>query len=831
MKEYIGKVCLDDTYYPGEDLYSDGAVEDEMLKLSMEVEEEEFNREIDRRKSWPILYHFSHIRENIANWLPLKDTDRVLEVGAGCGAVTGALASRAGHVTCIDLSRKRSLMNAHRHKNYDNVEILMGNFQDIEASLTEKYDYITLIGVFEYSEGYIGGQEPYVEMLRKITAHLKPQGKIVIAIENRLGLKYWAGCTEDHNGQFFEGLEGYPTTSGVRTFSRKELETIFETAGSYTWDFYYPYPDYKFPMTIYSDKWLPGIGELREVRYNFDRARLRLFDETRVYDTLIANDLYPVYANSFLVLLSVKDQGQSDIHGKTAEQQAREALSGAAARLQESKKEPEEKTAEAGDGEAQIQQQEMDGPSGKAGESSVQEPESPGKESVSQEKQEEPGQIIYVKHSNERDPRFAIRTEIYEDGSGKRTVRKVAETPAAEAHISRIHKSYQLLKGLYRNTAIEMNRCWKGNGYVTLEYVTGTTLEEMLDALLENQQTDQLWETLNSYLDVIRSAGEDRKFFVKTDRFREVFGDPELPAGLRATDVANVDCICSNLLWDREKEKWQMLDYEWTFAFPVPVNFLIYRILNYYLFTSTMRAPLAEGNYFAKAGLTPEECQAYEQMEVHFQKYITGSLVPMRDMYDAISPGILIDLKSGSWEKQCFSDCLQVFVDYGEDFSEENSWLLPCQEGFYSGIISIPEGAKRVRLDPTDKCCIVKLRCLRAEKVPGGISLDKKILDQDFLPFTTNGWEYGTGAYFFNTRDPQFVLEELPADTSEIAFAYEVTACSDEVARMIQSQMEEKRRMETELAVCRQELKQKKELIQAMENTKVWKLYRTIKKD
>src|SRR5699024_12559017 len=58
--------------------------------------------------------------------------------------------------------------------------------------------------------------------------------------------------------------------------------TIFETAGSYTWDFYYPYPDYKFPMTIYSDKWLPGIGELREVRYNFDRARLRLFDETRV---------------------------------------------------------------------------------------------------------------------------------------------------------------------------------------------------------------------------------------------------------------------------------------------------------------------------------------------------------------------------------------------------------------------------------------------------------------------------------------------------------------------------------------------------------------------
>ena len=28
----------------------------------------------------------------------------------------------------------------------------MGNFQEIEPALTEKYDYITLIGVFEYGE-------------------------------------------------------------------------------------------------------------------------------------------------------------------------------------------------------------------------------------------------------------------------------------------------------------------------------------------------------------------------------------------------------------------------------------------------------------------------------------------------------------------------------------------------------------------------------------------------------------------------------------------------------------------------------------------------------
>ena len=74
----------------------------------------------------------------------------------------------------------------------------MGNFQEIEKNLTEKYDYITLIGVFEYGESYIQSENPYVDFLKIISRHLKPDGKIILAIENRLGLKYWAGCTEDH---------------------------------------------------------------------------------------------------------------------------------------------------------------------------------------------------------------------------------------------------------------------------------------------------------------------------------------------------------------------------------------------------------------------------------------------------------------------------------------------------------------------------------------------------------------------------------------------------------------------------------------------------------
>ena len=301
--EKIGNVILDYTYYPGEDQYSDGTVEDEMLEMAKNCPPGEYDREISRRGSWPVLYHFSHVRENIVNWLPMTGEERVLEIGSGLGAITGALARKGKEVTCIDLSRKRSLINAWRHRDVGNVRMLVGNFQDIEAAMEEEYDLITLIGVFEYAQFSIQAENPYVEYLSRIRSHLAEGGRIVIAIENRLGLKYWAGATEDHTGVYFEGLEGYPTTNYARTFSRPELEKILRRAGCREYAFYYPYPDYKFPERIFSDMYLPKKGELNRNRQNFDRERMQLFCEEQVYDTLLESGLYPLYANSFMVVI------------------------------------------------------------------------------------------------------------------------------------------------------------------------------------------------------------------------------------------------------------------------------------------------------------------------------------------------------------------------------------------------------------------------------------------------------------------------------------------------------------------------------------------------
>lgn len=50
--ERIGKIKLDLTKYPGEDLYCDGEIEDELLAIARDCAAVEYQKIIEERKSW-----------------------------------------------------------------------------------------------------------------------------------------------------------------------------------------------------------------------------------------------------------------------------------------------------------------------------------------------------------------------------------------------------------------------------------------------------------------------------------------------------------------------------------------------------------------------------------------------------------------------------------------------------------------------------------------------------------------------------------------------------------------------------------------------------------
>ena len=299
MNEKIGNVILNYDFYQGKDEYSDGDIEDDLLKLV--TDEKDVMKILKNDNRWPVLYHLSPVRQNILEWYPMNKDAEVLEVGAGCGAITGVLCRKAKNVTCVELSKKRSLINANRNSEYDNLEIIVGNFNDIR--LNHQFDCITLIGVLEYARYYTDTKNPFVDFLKNIRKMLKTNGEVLIAIENKYGLKYWAGAREDHTGVFFDGIQGYRATdSKVCTFSKKQLEHILIEAGYQSREFYYPFPDYKFPTQIFSAQYMPKPEDLVCPKASYDNSRRYLFDETAAMQELVRSGEFETFSNSYLVV-------------------------------------------------------------------------------------------------------------------------------------------------------------------------------------------------------------------------------------------------------------------------------------------------------------------------------------------------------------------------------------------------------------------------------------------------------------------------------------------------------------------------------------------------
>lgn len=301
----IGKINITNLSLNNGPEYSDGDVEDTLLELFKKGLSEKRRTEIlNNNPLWPIRYHLAPERGNLINWYKFSNGSRVLEVGSGCGAITEAIIQNEKiDVVANELSQRRAIINAYRNKNAKNLEIVIGNLQDYSPKV--KFDYVVCVGVLEYAGTFIDAGEPYSKFLELLASFLKPQGKILVAIENRLGFKYLSGAKEDHTGGYYDGINNYPQRKNVRTFGRQELIDLLSKSGFTVEEFYYPHPDYKLPKIVYSDSYLPGdktfVPKNLLPSPSFDQTRKVLFSEELFLDAIESNNVYKDFSNSFLV--------------------------------------------------------------------------------------------------------------------------------------------------------------------------------------------------------------------------------------------------------------------------------------------------------------------------------------------------------------------------------------------------------------------------------------------------------------------------------------------------------------------------------------------------
>jgi len=291
------------------DFYSDGEVENDLLSIFSSKNSKLLIKNIlSNNPSWPMRYHLSPLRKNILDWYDFKSEESLLEIGAGCGAITEVFCSKLRKVVAIELSKLRSEIISCRHKDKNNLTVIAGNISNIK--INEKFDYVSLIGVLEYAGKYTHTQDPYFDFLLEAKSFLKINGILIIAIENKFGLKYWAGCREDHTGKFFDSIENYPENKDIQTFGKYELKEVLKRAGFHNLSFYYPTPDYKFPTEIFSDNYLPTIGHNITTSSfpfrDYSQDRKYIFSEKLAIDNIIVNRQFDFFSNSFLIFAKQK---------------------------------------------------------------------------------------------------------------------------------------------------------------------------------------------------------------------------------------------------------------------------------------------------------------------------------------------------------------------------------------------------------------------------------------------------------------------------------------------------------------------------------------------
>ena len=241
------------------------------------------------------LYAFSPLRENLFECVEFEPDARILQIGSDYGSFTGILAERVKEVVVLDPRDENLEVNRLRHGARENVIYVRGDLRDqvqwkvykpkLEADAKEimcqPFDYIILGGFLMECK-----KEEAIGLLREAADYLKPGGVMLAAVENETGVRYWMGAPKQEN-----------------SYLEPEFRSLFEElkktwGGSFT--MYYPVPDYRYPVAVYSDHYLPETGDVTNISKRYDGPGFWFGSEEEAMAKACQNGMFTKFNNSFL---------------------------------------------------------------------------------------------------------------------------------------------------------------------------------------------------------------------------------------------------------------------------------------------------------------------------------------------------------------------------------------------------------------------------------------------------------------------------------------------------------------------------------------------------
>ena len=385
------------------------------------------------------------------------------------------------------------------------------------------------------------------------------------------------------------------------------------------------------------------------------------------------------------------------------------------------------------------------------------------------------GKIIYSKFSNERSPEFAIQTNIINENADQYQVTKAAAFEEAKMHVRHLPQWRRKLADLYKSTIIEPCDCEFNNDIATFNFIDGKTLEHVLDEYLIKGEFENIFELIKKFFSICRSCANIP--FIITDEFKRVFGNVHFSEEMKCSPVNDVDMIFSNIILNNEK--WCIIDYEWCFEFPIPVEYILYRAIHYYVYTKEERKVLIDKGIFNLLEKKEKYVPQYVQMEKKFQTYIEGDVASCVSLYKTMGAGTYnIQYLMSVSSPEYTGKNLEIYLDQGNGFSQDcvliqNAENLGNDE--YKLFIPIDAKVTQVRIDPVNCRCIVHLLELNVYYLDDTTNSAYSFMNH-------NGLEIGEHEYAFNTLDPWFWINLQDREIKCIEMRYKLRTIGEDAA-------------------------------------------------
>lgn len=170
------------------------------------------------------------------------------------------------------------------------------------------YDYVVLVGALECNKNP-------VQLLTKIYSILNKDGKLILGLQNRLGIRYFCGDKDFFTGRIMDGIDNYARVSVAarkemigHAYSKFEYVDMLEKAGFYNYHFYSVLPGLERMQALYSEDYLPK--EELEVRIipQYHSSDTVFIQEEKLYKSLIENGMFHSMANGYFVECSMNQE-------------------------------------------------------------------------------------------------------------------------------------------------------------------------------------------------------------------------------------------------------------------------------------------------------------------------------------------------------------------------------------------------------------------------------------------------------------------------------------------------------------------------------------------